>query len=92
MFLNLIVYPQTKLRGTKTGLICSGSSHTLFNEPWTLTQKNKQGKGKPTAAREYSYSVLRNYFKSTTLNSQKGKIEMNLSYLEAWEIQPGIHI
>jgi len=50
IFLNLIVYPQTKLRGTKTGLICSGSTSELFNEPWL--RKNKNGERKqfqPTA-------------------------------------------
>ncbi len=33
IFLNLIVYTQTKLRGSKTGLICSGSTRESFNEP-----------------------------------------------------------
>jgi hypothetical protein len=28
-FLNLIVYPQTKLWGTKTSLICSGSTYLM---------------------------------------------------------------
>jgi hypothetical protein len=32
-FLNLIVCLKTKLRATKTGLICSGSTCELFNEP-----------------------------------------------------------
>jgi hypothetical protein len=41
-FLNLIVNPQTKLRGTKTGLICSGSTSELFN----MTEKNKNSKRK----------------------------------------------
>ncbi len=32
MFLNLIVYQQTKLWGTKSGLICSRCTNELLNE------------------------------------------------------------
>jgi hypothetical protein len=32
IFLNMIVYPHTKLRGIKTRLICSRTTRELFNE------------------------------------------------------------
>ncbi len=34
--MNFIVYPQTKLWGKHTGLICSCSTNNLFNDPFIL--------------------------------------------------------
>jgi hypothetical protein len=45
-----LFYQQTKLRGAKTGLICSGSTHELFNEPWLRKNINSKMKQfQPTA-------------------------------------------
>jgi hypothetical protein len=75
--LNLIIYLHTKLRGTKTGLICSGSTSELFNEPWLReTKTSKENRFSQLHGPGIIVLQIHNDLKSTPPNFQKGKIEI----------------
>jgi hypothetical protein len=89
--LNLIIYLHTKLRGTKTGLICSGSTSELFNEPWLReTKTSKENRFSQLHGPGIIVLQIHNDLKSTPPNFQKGKIEIFVLPLEKLNPPGGI--
>jgi hypothetical protein len=92
IFLNVMVYPQTKLWGTKTSLICSRSTNEIFVNPyWEKTKTDDVNR----LAQVSGIIVLRDYV--TIYNQRHPKLSKNKNRDQfcptfmPGTIQPGIH-